>query len=422
MTGRVTSVHAKNWTESYAYDEVGNQTDAAWPATHPSHEATGSREYSGTQVTRAGQVRYEHDRLGRITLRQKPRLSRKPDTWRYTWDAEDRLTSVLTPDGTLWRYTYDPMGRRTTKLRMADDGETVVERTDFTWDGTTLCEQTTTGEGLPNSVTLTWDHQGLHPIAQTERIGAAEAPQKEIDSRFFAIVTDLVGTPSELVDEEGEVAWRTRSTLWGRTAWSADCTAYTPLRFPGQYFDVETGLHYNYFRHYDPETARYLSPDPLGLEPAPNPVTYVSTPHTRSDSLGLAPDYHEFYSVQDAENAVRLRGDGTPWPAAENRGHYGEGVYSWELRADADRYAERLRSRGAEVEVMPFRISAGDFANLKKIDLHEIGEDAATEFANKHSRLWGDGAPHDYDYVRAPTGMGQAENIFSKSVFHLLKF
>jgi RHS repeat-associated core domain len=422
VTGRVTSVHAKNWTESYAYDEVGNQTDAAWPATHPSHEATGSREYSGTQVTRAGQVRYEHDRLGRITLRQKPRLSRKPDTWRYTWDAEDRLTSVLTPDGTLWRYTYDPMGRRTTKLRMADDGETVVERTDFTWDGTTLCEQTTTGEGLPNSVTLTWDHQGLHPIAQTERIRAAEVPQKEIDSRFFAIVTDLVGTPSELVDEEGEVAWRTRSTLWGRTAWSADCTAYTPLRFPGQYFDVETGLHYNYFRHYDPETARYLSPDPLGLEPAPNPVTYVSTPHTRSDSLGLAPDYHEFYSVQDAENAVRLRGDGTPWPAAENRGHYGEGVYSWELRADADRYAERLRSRGAEVEVMPFRISAGDFANLKKIDLHEIGEDAATEFANKHSRLWGDGAPHDYDYVRAPTGMGQSENIFSKSVFHLLKF
>jgi hypothetical protein len=71
---------------------------------------------------------------------------------------------------------------------------------------------------------------------------------------------------------------------------------------------------------------------------------------------------------------------------------------------------------------MPFRVSAEDFTNMKKIDLHEIGEDAATEFADKHSRLWGDGLPHDYDYVRAPTGMGQAENIFSKSVFHLLKF
>ncbi|MFE1796148.1 DUF6531 domain-containing protein [Streptomyces sp. NPDC059517] len=420
-TGRVTAVRAANWTETYAYDEAGNQTEAAWPATHPGHEATGSRAYAGTRITRAGQVRYEHDALGRVTLRQKTRLSRKPDTWRYTWDAEDRLMSTLTPDGTLWRYTYDPMGRRTSKLRLAADGETVVERTDFTWDGTTLCEQTTVGQHLPNPVTLTWDHQGLHPIAQTERISTAHAPQDEIDSRFFAIVTDLVGTPSELVSESGEVAWRARSTLWGHTAWSARSTTYTPLRFPGQYFDPETELHYNYFRHYDPETARYLSPDPLGLEPAPNPVAYVSTPHTRSDHLGLAPDYHEFFTVQDAENATRLRGDGTPWPAAENRGHYGEGVYSWGSRAEADRYAERLRSRGAEVEVMPFRVSASDFENMKKIDLHEIGEDAATEFAEKHSRLWGDGAPHDYDYVRAPTGLGP-ENVFSKSVFHLLKF
>ncbi|QWB23779.1 MULTISPECIES: DUF6531 domain-containing protein [Streptomyces] len=423
--GRVTAVHARNWSETYAYDQAGNQTHAAWPDSHPSHEATGPRSYDGTRITHAGRVRYEHDGLGRVVVRQKTRLSRKPDTWHYAWDAEDRLTSVRTPDGTTWRYIYDPLGRRTAKLRMAADGETVAERTDFAWDGSTLCEQTTAGEGLPHQVTLTWDHQGRRPVCQTERITAPEgtgSPQDDIDLRFFAIVTDLIGTPRELVDEAGEVAWRTRSTVWGSTAWAADSTAYTPLRFPGQYFDPETGLHYNYFRHYDPESARYVSPDPLGLQPAPNPVTYVTSPLTRSDSLGLAPDYHEFFTVQDAENATRLRGDGTPWPTAENRGHYGEGVYSWESRADAERYAERLRGRGAEVEVMPFRVSAGDFANMKKIDLHEIGEDAATEFADKHSRLWGEGLPHDYDYVRAPTGMGQSENIFSKSVFHLLKF
>ena len=77
-------------------------------------------------------------------------------------------------------------------------------------------------------------------------------------------------------------------TLWGTTAWSANSTAYTPLRFPGQYHDPETGLHYNYFRHYDPETARYLTPDPLGLTPAPNPATYVQNPHGwgRSTLLG----------------------------------------------------------------------------------------------------------------------------------------
>ncbi|MFI0230346.1 putative T7SS-secreted protein [Streptomyces sp. NPDC017086] len=289
-TGRVTAVHAAGWTERYAYDEAGNQTEASWPPDHPGGEATGSRAYAGTRITRAGGVRYEHDALGRVTLRRKTRLSRGPDVWRYTWDAEDRLTAVTTPDGTRWRYTYDALGRRTAKLRLAEDGETVAERVEFTWDGTTLCEQTTTSPDLTHPVTLTWDHQGLRPLAQTERLTTAHDPRQEIDSRFFAIVTDLVGTPSELVDEQGDIAWHTRSTLWGTTAWSTTSTTYTPLRFPGQYYDPETGLHYNYYRHYDPQTARYLTPDPLGLTPAPNPSTYVPNPHLATDSLGLAPE------------------------------------------------------------------------------------------------------------------------------------
>ncbi|MFF7144309.1 putative T7SS-secreted protein [Streptomyces nodosus] len=307
--GRVTAVHAANWTETYAYDEAGNQSAATWPTGHPGQEATGAREYRGTRITQAGQVRYAHDALGRIIQRQKTRLSRKPDTWHYKWDAEDRLISVTVPDGTHWRYIYDPLGRRTAKLRLADDGETVAERVDFAWDGTTLCEQTTTSPDLPHPITLTWDHQGLRPIAQTERIEAHDAPQKEIDSRFFAIVTDLVGAPSELIDEQGEIAWRTRTTLWGTTAWVKNSTTYTPLRFPGQYYDPETGLHYNYFRQYDPETARYLTPDPLGLTPAPNPTTYVHNPHTWSDPYGLGPcpqgeKSNPFKNREDAEKAA----------------------------------------------------------------------------------------------------------------------
>ncbi|MFD3331053.1 putative T7SS-secreted protein [Streptomyces sp. NPDC058700] len=276
--GRVTAVHASDWTERYAYDEAGNQTDASWPSTHPAHSATGARAYEGTRITRAGAVRYEHDDQGRIVLRRKTRLSRKPDTWRYEWDAEDRLTSVTTPDGTVWRYAYDPLGRRISK-------RSPLETVHFTWDGTTLCEQTTA------DVTLTWDHAGLRPLAQTERRTDPDpdADADSTDERFFAIVTDLIGTPTELVDESGDLAWRTRTTLWGTTTWNRSATAYTPLRFPGQYFDPESGLHYNHFRYYDPEGARYLSPDPLGLAPAPNPATYVHNPHTWSDPLGLGP-------------------------------------------------------------------------------------------------------------------------------------
>ncbi|MFB8401006.1 putative T7SS-secreted protein [Streptomyces sp. NPDC055912] len=287
--GRVTAVHAADWTERYAYDSVGNQTEASWPITHARQDSAGQRSYNGTQIHRAGNTRYEHDAQGRIVLRQKTRLSRKPDTWRYSWDAEDRLTSVVTPDGSVWRYQYDALGRRTSKQLLADDNRTVIEQVSFVWDDTTLCEQTTTAATLPHPVTLTWDHDGLHPLAQTERILTPDAPDKLIDERFFAIVTDLIGTPSELIDESGEIAWNMRSTLWGTTTWAAGSAAYTPLRFPGQYFDPETELHYNYFRYYDPDAARYLTPDPLGLTPAPTPRSYVSNPHSWSDPLGLKP-------------------------------------------------------------------------------------------------------------------------------------
>ena len=73
-----------------------------------------------------------------------------------------------------------------------------------------------------------------------------------------------------------------------------------PLRFPGQYHDPETGLHYNFFRYYDPSTAHYLSADLLGVSPNPNNAhTYVSNPLTWTDPLGLTP-----YSNQEwAERA-----------------------------------------------------------------------------------------------------------------------
>ncbi|MEU6406376.1 putative T7SS-secreted protein [Streptomyces sp. NPDC046985] len=297
--GRVTAVHAPGWTERYAYDDAGNQTSATWPDRHPGGEAIGPRTYSGTGITRAGSVRFEHDALGRVTLRQKTRLSRKPDTWRYEWDTENRLTSVTTPDGARWRYRYDPLGRRTAKQRLAADGESVVEEVRFTWDGLTLCEQTSHRPDLPHTVALSWDHRDVVPLAQTERILTADSRQQEVDRRFFAIVTDLVGTPTELVDETGGVAWRSRSTLWGAAAWARDGDAYTPLRFPGQYYDPETGLHYNLFRHYDPQTGRYTSPDPLGLAPAPNPLGYVDNPYTGCDPLGLMPKYTKDEKAQN---------------------------------------------------------------------------------------------------------------------------
>ncbi|MBO1336049.1 DUF6531 domain-containing protein [Streptomyces sp. VRA16 Mangrove soil] len=280
--------------ESYGYDASGNQTDAAWPERAADPAARGAREYTGTRLIRAGDTHYRYDDAGRLVERVKKRLSRKPDVWHYAWDAENRLTSCTTPDGATWHCRYDPLGRRTAKYRL-DEAGSAVDEVRFTWDGSRLAEQRDTA----TDTTLTWDHDGFRPLVQYERKRLSDT---EVDSRFFAIVSDLVGTPTELVDQDGTITWRSRTTVWGTTAVNPDATAHTPLRRPGQYADPETGLFSNYFRHYDPETARYVSPDPLGLLPAPNPVAYVSNPFVLSDPVGLAPCRKDHYEWTQGSN------------------------------------------------------------------------------------------------------------------------
>ncbi|MEU6662245.1 DUF6531 domain-containing protein [Streptomyces sp. NPDC046821] len=296
-TGRVTGVRAYGWTETYAYDTTGNLTHA----TAPAHETPGDREFEGTLIRRAGTTRYEHDAQGRLVRKTCKLLNGQRRTWTYTWNAEDRLTDAITPDGERWRYAYDALGRRISKSLLNDDGSE-ASRTDFAWDDTRLAEQT-----APDGRAITWDYApGTHrPVTQTDHRPARHTPgtsflaklaedtSADHTTRLHAIITDASGAPAELVTGEGGVAWQRRATLWGthfpapadEGATTVDC----PLRFRGQYADSETGLHYNYFRYYDPRTARYISPDPLGLAPADNQHAYVSTPLTVCDPLGLAP-------------------------------------------------------------------------------------------------------------------------------------
>jgi RHS repeat-associated protein len=299
--GRVTRVAGPGWDERYQYDAAGNITSAAWPVP-PSGTAAawadtgsqGPRDYTGSLITRAGDIRYRHDAQGRVTSRQKTRLSRKPDTWQYRWNADSRLAAVTTPDRVTWRYLYDPLGRRIAKQRLDADGY-VTSQTYFIWDGLTLAEQATvadnaaTADGSPaaNQI-LTWDYRPgtFTPLTQTEVRGGRKTPQDQVDRQFYAIVSDLVGAPSELVGADGELAGYQQHTLWGTTLWKPG-GASTPLRFPGQYADSETGLHYNHNRYYDPVTGRYLTSDPLGLVPGPNPDAYVSNPCVLADPLGL---------------------------------------------------------------------------------------------------------------------------------------
>lgn len=280
--GRLLGVAAADRGERYAYDHAGNLVYGRWDGDPTEQAAAGGRQYQGTLLRTAGNNTYTYDRQGRLVTRVRKRLSTRADVWQFTWDAEDRLVTVRTPDGAAWRYRYDPLGRRIAKERLGAGGET-VERTRFFWDGVELAEQL-----HDSGRATTWEFapRGLKPLTQIERMITKDA-QSAFDTAFYAIVTDLVGMPTELVDPHGNVAWQGHTTVWGEALGRLAHRASTPLRFPGQYFDAETGLHYNYYRYYDPQTGRYISADPLGLGGGPNPHAYVRNPTGLADPLGL---------------------------------------------------------------------------------------------------------------------------------------
>ncbi|MET7666606.1 DUF6531 domain-containing protein [Micromonospora luteifusca] len=324
--GRVVEVRGAGRVEDYRYDATGNLMSA-----HVSGLPYGGElRYDGSLVTEAGGGRYRYDAQGRMVSRTLAGPAGGDDTWHFEWDAHDRLVGVLTPGGDRWRYRYDPLGRRIGKQRYAaGGGATPVEQMEFVWDGSLLVEQVHTDEHGRTRVT-TWEYHPdeQRPVAQTVR-----DERDQIEERFYAIVTDLVGTPTDLVDTDGGLAWRNDTSVWGASTPGATGTDLIPLRFPGQYRDPETGLHYNVYRYYDPISGRYVSQDPLGLAPAPDPAGYLPNPYAAADPLGLA------CTAGSSSKAPASPGGGTdagnlPGTAGSSRGNPGSGNRPDDLGAD----------------------------------------------------------------------------------------
>jgi len=112
--------------------------------------------------------------------------------------------------------------------------------------------------------------------------------QKSPGLYFF--LNDHLGTPQKLINSAGAVVWSAAYLPYGEAQVQANSTITNNLRFPGQYYDEETDLHFNWNRYYDPVLGRYLSPDPIGIEGGMNMYGYVGgDPVNWADRFGLAP-------------------------------------------------------------------------------------------------------------------------------------
>ncbi|GAA2741320.1 RHS repeat-associated core domain-containing protein [Kitasatospora cinereorecta] len=402
--GRVTALTGATWQERYAYDQLGNVVASQLPGADGT--TTGELAVEGGRLRRAGRTSYEYDAQGRLVKQTRRLLSGGELSWQYTWDSHDQLGSVALPDGSLCRFRYDPFGRRRGKQHLAADGVSVLAETVFTWDGELLVEQVVTRAGQPGRRVTGWEwtQSGVRPLAQTDLLlPAADAPQAEIDRRFHAIVTDLVGSPTELVDEHGAVHWQQRTTLWGEPLPGAVEEIACPLRFPGQYLDDETGLHYNVFRYYDPATARYLSSDPIGLGGGVNPYAYVGDPRRIADPLGLDPDMIDLFHGTNGNGASAIEQHGINPQVRPRPMDFGHGGFY--LTNDYDQAAQWAQRQGTRrgqpvnggPAVMHFQVSRSELEELngRRFSSHQ---DTSNFIAHHRNDL--DGSQmHNYDNV-----------------------
>ncbi len=114
---------------------------------------------------------------------------------------------------------------------------------------------------------------------------------------------DHLGTPRELTDENGQVVWSSEYDVYGISNQLHRVKSENQIRFQGQYEDYETGLHYNFYRYYDPTNGKYISQDPIGLCGGGNQYSYTPNPINWVDPLGLeaCPQLYARYKILRAK-------------------------------------------------------------------------------------------------------------------------
>ena len=283
---RLTGQTGYQGSTTWAYDANGNRTqERSGGADYAYALATDSNRLLGV----AGPVAktYQYDAAGNVT---------GDGTYGFIYNDFGRIEKVTWADKTT-RYRHNGLGQRLQKNgRGAVDGPV-----HYLYDENGLL----LGE---------YDRDG---VAQQETVWLGEKPVAVLmPSGVYSVHADHLNTPRVLLDAAGTPVWRWNGDAFGVGGAARDPdkdeqkVAYN-LRFPGQYFDKETGLHYNYLRDaYDPRTGRFSQPDPIGIEGGLNPYAYaIGNPVSLVDPDGL-----------DATVCL--------YPGAGTAGHVGIGINS----------------------------------------------------------------------------------------------
>ncbi|MBU6951964.1 RHS repeat-associated core domain-containing protein [Hahella sp. HN01] len=234
--------------EEFSFDPAGNILD-------------GANQAKGNRLNFHGDRHFEYDEAGNL-IREKRGKGGKLET-RYFYNKQNQLVAVE-KDGQRTEYKYDALGRRVSK-------QDAFGKTVFLWNGDVLLSE----QRKHLSKIYVYEPNSFRPLAFIQ------------DQKVYHYHLDHLGTPQEMTDAKGKIVWSVRYKAYGNLALKETEEVENSLRFQGQYFDDETGLHYNRHRYYDPGSARFINQDPVGLVGGANNYLYVPNPTHWVDPFGL---------------------------------------------------------------------------------------------------------------------------------------
>ncbi|WP_175404182.1 RHS repeat-associated core domain-containing protein, partial [Pseudomonas sp. 31 E 5] len=231
------------------------------------HDRPGPDIVAGNRLMIQGDRHYDYDAFGNLIRERRGKGHQLVTEYRY--DCQHRLIGITQPNGQTASYRYDPFGRRISKTV---DGIT----TEFFWQGEKLIAE----HHADRHRSYLYEPDSFRPLALLEGFGPKE-------TKPYHYQLDHLGTPQELTAPDGEIVWSAHYRAYGQISRLDVKKVDNPLRFQGQYFDSESGLHYNRHRYYSPDIGRYLTPDPVKLAGGINAYQYVPNPTGWIDPLGL---------------------------------------------------------------------------------------------------------------------------------------
>lgn len=246
-------------------DQLISKQHSADSSQNESHQwdSFGNPHGDGIEVKQDRLLRYHDKQYQYDDSGNQIHAASGPASQQREFNGLNQLTSVSC-NGAISRYEYDAFGRRSAKI---SDGE----RTEYFWDGDKLIGESRAGE-------YSWYiyEPGSNKPLLLLKNGAV-----------YYYQLDQLGTPLSLTDSNNDIVWQASYSVFGKALVTRN-EIDNPLRFQGQYFDSESGLHYNHFRYYDPETGRFISQDPIGLLGGINHYQYAPNHVNWVDPLGLS--------------------------------------------------------------------------------------------------------------------------------------